>query len=73
VRFLRRRVHTPNRRRLGQPFHVSYGAHRCLQSAGAVWDEETEFLKDPIRGSKMGFVPPIRRQRADLIAFLKAN
>src|SRR5689334_2491474 len=55
-------------------------AMKAFGATGAVWDESTldAFLKDPlgfVRGSKMAFIPPIRRQteRADLIAFLKAN
>jgi cytochrome c len=55
-------------------------AMKAFGGTGAVWDEATldAFLKDPmgfVRGSKMAFVTPVRREteRTDLIAFLKSN
>jgi cytochrome c len=70
---------------VGRPVATAEGyayseAMKTFGATGAVWDEATldAFLKDPmgfVRGSKMAFVPPIRREteRADLIAFLKSN
>ena len=53
-------------------------AMKAFGATAAVWDEATldKFLKNPtefVKGTKMGGVPPVRRdtERADLIAFLK--
>ena len=54
-------------------------AMKTFGATGAVWDESTldKFLKEPtifVKGTKM-MAPPVRKdtERADLIAFLKAQ
>lgn len=78
------RMGPPLRAIVGRPVASVEGynysvAMRSLGATGAKWDEETlnQFLKSPmdfVKGTKM-MVPGARRdrERADLIAYLKAH